>query len=234
VAPGGSLNRPLYFFDLDDTLVDHRAAEEAAHRATHAEHEGIFGGIRFDDWLARYRFRNLALWKAYGRGEIGRDELSHRRFDEPLADLERDPAHGDAVRATYLRHYERNWVLVDGAEEILEFASRDGVVGILSNGLREQQWGKIRTFRLDRWVTHVVLSEDVGAMKPDRAIFDAAWKAAGSPAVRKVYVGDCWETDVLGAKAAGWFPIFFDRHAEGPPRPAVYVRRLVDLKPLLA
>jgi putative hydrolase of the HAD superfamily len=125
-------------------------------------------------------------------------------------------------------------VLVEGAEEILEFAAREGVVGILSNGLREQQWGKIRTFRLDRWVTHVVLSEEVGAMKPDRAIFDAAWKAAGNPAVRKVYVGDSWETDVLGAKAAGWFPVFFDRRGEGPPRPAIYVRRLVDLKPLLS
>ena len=56
-------------------------------------------------------------------------------------------------------------------------------------------------------------------MKPSRAIFDAAWKAAGGArAVRKVYVGDSWETDVLGAKAAGWFPIFFDRHGEGRAR----------------
>jgi 5'-nucleotidase len=228
------LNRPLYFFDLDDTLVDHRAAEEAAHRATHAEHADIFGSIPFDDWLARYRQRNLALWKAYGRGEIDRHELSRRRFVEPLRDVERDPAHGEAVRTTYLGHYERNWVLVEGAEEILEFAARDGVAGILSNGLREQQWGKVRKFRLDRWVTHVVLSEEVGTMKPDRAIFDAALRAAGSPAVRKVYVGDSWETDVVGAKAAGWLPVFFDRRGEGPPRPSLYVRRLVDLKPLLS
>jgi len=228
------LKKPLYFFDLDDTLVDHLAAEEAAHRATHAEHEGLFDGIAFNDWLARYRVRNLALWKAYCRGEIDRHELSHRRFVEPLADFDLDPGHGDSIRTTYLRHYEREWTLVDGAEEILEFGAREGIVGILSNGLREQQWNKIRTFRLDRWARHVVLSEEVGAMKPDRAIFDAAWKAAGGEKVRKVYVGDSWEIDVLGAKAAGWLPIFFDRRGVGPPKPAIYVRRLVDLKPLLS
>ena len=227
------MSRPLLFFDLDDTLVDHRAAEEAAHRAMHEELGGVFKGIAVEKWLARYRERNFALWTAYGRGEIDRHELSHRRFAEPLQDFELDPAHGETIRTTYLGHYERNWVLVDGAEEILEFASRCGVVGILSNGLREQQWNKIQTFRLDRWVTHVVLSEEVGAMKPDRAIYDAAWKAAGGRNVRKVYVGDSWETDVLGAKAAGWFPVWFDRHGRGAPAPVVYVTRLPDLKPLL-
>ncbi len=144
-----------------------------------------------------------------------------------------DPAPGGKAGPTDLPLNARHWQLVEGAEEILEFASRYGAVGILSNGLREQQWNKIRTFRLDRWVTHVVLSEEVGAMKPDRAIFDAAWRAAGGGDVRKVYVGDSWETDVLGAKAAGWFPVWFDRHDRGAPAPVVFVTRLSDLKPLL-
>jgi putative hydrolase of the HAD superfamily len=144
-----------------------------------------------------------------------------------------DPVPGGMAGSTDLDFYARHWQLVPGAGEILEFAARHGVVGILSNGLREQQWEKIRTFRLDRWVRHVVLSEEIGSMKPDRAIFDAAWKAAGGGDVRKVYVGDSWETDVLGAKAAGWFPVWFDRHERGAPAPVVFVTKLVDLKPLL-
>ena len=225
--------KQLLFFDLDDTLVDHHAAEEAAHRATHAELPGVFGAVPFSEWLARYRRNNLALWALYGRGEIDRHELSRRRFAEPLDELELDPAHGEQVGAAYLASYARHWQLVEGAEEILEFAARHGEVGILSNGLREQQWAKIRTFRLDRWVSHVVLSEEVGAMKPSREIFDAAARAAEGANVRKVYVGDSWETDVLGAKAAGWFPIWFDRHGRGAPAPVVFVTRLLDLKPLL-
>ncbi len=225
--------KQLLFFDLDDTLVDHHAAEEAAHRATHAELPGVFSGVSFSEWLGRYRRNNLALWARYGQGKIDRHELSRRRFTEPLRELDLDPVHGEEVGATYLAFYARHWQLVPGAEEILEFAARHGVVGILSNGLYEQQWKKIRTFRLDRWARHVVLSEEIGSMKPDRAIFDAAWKAAGGGDVRKVYVGDSWETDVLGAKGAGWFPVWFDRHERGAPAPVVFVTKLVDLKPLL-
>jgi len=61
---------------------------------------------------------------------------------------------------------------------------------------------------------------------------DAAWQAAGGDARRRVYVGDSFATDVVGAKGAGWFPIFFDRHGEGAPEPVVFVTRLADLKPL--
>jgi putative hydrolase of the HAD superfamily len=226
--------KPLFFFDLDDTLVDHHAAEEGAHRETHAAHAPLFGAVPFDAWLAAYRTSNLALWERYGRGEIDRPTLSRHRFADPLGALGLDPALGTLIGGSYLDAYGRHWSLVDGAEEVLDHAARFGVAGIVSNGFRETQRGKIARFGLGRWVSHVVLSEDVGAMKPAREIFDAAWKAAGGGEGRRVYVGDSFATDVLGAKAAGWFPIWFDRHGRGAPQPVVYVRRLVDLLPLLA
>lgn len=225
--------KPLFFFDLDDTLVDHGAAEEGAHRETHAAHHALFGGIAFEDWLASYRRNNLRLWHEYGKGAIDRPTLTARRFSLPLADLGLDAAHGVAVGTSYMDAYGRNWRLIEGAEDALEHASREGVVGILSNGFRETQRAKIARFGLDRWVRHVVLSEDVGALKPSRVIFDAAAKAAGGGERRRLYVGDCFATDIVGAKAAGWFPILFDRHGKGAPEPVVFVTRLSDLKPLL-
>ncbi len=226
--------KPLFFFDLDDTLVDHHAAEAGAHKETHAAHAPVFGGVTYETWLAAYRKSNLVLWERYGRGEIDRPTLSKHRFADPLDALGLDAVQGAHIGATYMGAYGRHWSLVDGAEEVLQHAARFGVTGILSNGFRETQNGKIARFGLDRWVKHVILSEEVGAMKPSRAIFDAAWKAAGGGEGRRVYVGDSFATDVLGAKAAGWFPIWFDRHGQGPPQPVVYVRRLVDLLPLLA
>jgi len=227
------LLKPLFFFDLDDTLVDHGAAEEGAHRETHAAHGALFGGIAFSDWLAAYRRNNLRLWHEYGKGAIDRPTLTARRFALPLADLGLDAANGVAVGASYWDAYSRNWRLIEGAEDALEHASQGGVVGILSNGFREAQLAKIARFGLDRWARHVILSEDVGAMKPSRVIFDAAAKAAGGGERRRLYVGDSFATDVVGAKAAGWFPILFDRHGKGAPEPVVFVTRLADLKPLL-
>jgi len=223
---------PLLFFDLDDTLVDHHSAEEDAHRETHASHASLFSGVAFDDWLAAYRRNNLRLWHEYGKGEIDRPTLAARRFALPLAELGLDVAGGAMVSAFYIASYNRNWRLIEGAEDVLQHAAGLGVVGILSNGFRQTQRAKIARFGLDRWARHVILSEDVGAMKPSRAIFDAAWKAAGGEARRRVYVGDSFATDVVGAKEAGWFPIFFDRHGKGAPEPVVFVTRLADLKPL--
>jgi putative hydrolase of the HAD superfamily len=225
--------KPLFFFDLDDTLVDHAAAEEDAHRETHTAHAALFGSIAFEAWLAAYRRNNVSLWRDYGAGAIDRPTLTARRYALPLADLGLDAAHGPAVGSSYWEAYSRNWRLIDGAEDVLEHASREGIVGILSNGFREAQRAKIARFRLERWVRHVILSEDVGAMKPSRAIFDAAAKAAGGGERRRLYVGDSFATDVAGARAAGWFPILFDRHERGAPEPVVFVTRLADLKPLL-
>jgi FMN phosphatase YigB (HAD superfamily) len=232
VAPGRGL-KPLFFFDLDDTLVDHQAAEEDAHREAHAAHGTLFSGVAFEDWLAAYRRNNLRLWLEYGKGTIDRPALTANRFTLPLAELGLDAAHGAAVGSSYWDSYGRNWRLIEGAEDVLEHASRLGVVGILSNGFRETQRAKIGRFRLERWVRHVVLSEDVGAMKPSRAIFDAAAKAAGGGERRRLYVGDSFATDIVGAKAAGWFPVLFDRYGRGAPEPVVFVTRLSDLKPLL-
>ena len=71
-------------------------------------------------------------------------------------------------------------------------------------------------------------------MKPAREIFDAAHTAAGGAKdVRKVYIGDSFEHDVVGAKRAGWLPILYNPAGQKLPAPVLYVRRLLDLKPLL-
>lgn len=224
----------LLFFDLDDTLLDHRGAEEAAHKETFAEHAELFSGIAFTDWFPRYRTANAALWDALGRGEIGRADLLRRRFEEPLKALSLDETRCDALSTFYLEAYARHWTLLPGAAEILEEASRHGTAGILTNGISSLQRAKVKRFRLERFVKHVILSEDVGAMKPARAIFDAAWReAANSEPVRKVYIGDSFAHDVVGAKNAGWLPVLYNPEGRALPAPVLYVTRLEDLAPLL-
>ena len=103
---------------------------------------------RSTTWLAAYRQSNLALWERYGKGEIDRPTLSARRFADPLADARpRRRAWRRESATSYWDAYGRNWPLVEGAEEVLEHASRVGVVGILSNGFRETQRGEDRALR---------------------------------------------------------------------------------------
>jgi HAD superfamily hydrolase (TIGR01549 family) len=231
-------DRPLLFFDLDDTLLDHQGAEGAAQGETFAAFPDLFAGVSFEGWLLRYRASNGSLWAAYGRGEIGREELHRRRFADPFASLGLDGDRAGEVGDFYLARYRGAWRLNEGARELLAAASELGEVGVLSNGFRELQRAKLERFDLGRWVRHVVLSEEVGAMKPAREIFDAAVRSArgnaGADGLRKVYLGDHFETDVLGAKGAGWLPVLYNPRRVPLPGPVLNVSRLTDAIPLLS
>jgi putative hydrolase of the HAD superfamily len=67
---------------------------------------------------------------------------------------------------------------------------------------------------LDEMLDGTVTSAEVGAPKPDPAIFLAALELAGCEAEEALHVGDRAEEDVAGARAAGIRPLLIDR--EGP------------------
>ena len=65
-----------------------------------------------------------------------------------------------------------------------------------------------------------VISYDVGHEKPDKRIFQAAEevlsrKADDVAGWRKVYVGDEYDKDVVGALNAGWNAVLIDRESPG-------------------
>jgi putative hydrolase of the HAD superfamily len=64
---------------------------------------------------------------------------------------------------------------------------------------------------LDGSLDGVVTSAEVGARKPDPAIFAAALELAGCAPDEAVYVGDSPEEDVEGARAAGIRALLIDR-----------------------
>jgi HAD superfamily hydrolase (TIGR01549 family) len=227
----------LLFFDLDDTLLDHRGSELAALGDVFEAYRPVFGERTLEEWVAVYRVVNGRLWVDWAKGLVGREELKLRRFSESLERLGQRDADAAEIAAFYIGRYEHRWRLVDGAEDVLADASRHGIVGIVTNGFRDLQHKKVARFGLDRWSQHLILSEDVGVMKPGREIFDAAARAAdperGGEGRRKVYIGDSFEHDVVGARGAGWMPIFFNPGQVTPPAPCLFVTRLGDLSPLL-
>jgi putative hydrolase of the HAD superfamily len=80
----------------------------------------------------------------------------------------------------------------------------------------------------------VVTSAELGAAKPDPAIFAAALRAAGGvPASEALHVGDDEEADAAGARAAGIPAVLVRRHAAPAPAPVGLrtVRSLAELVP---
>jgi putative hydrolase of the HAD superfamily len=63
----------------------------------------------------------------------------------------------------------------------------------------------------------VVISAELGAAKPDPAIFRAALQRLGATASDAVHVGDSVEHDVAGARAAGLEAVLVARNGAQPP-----------------
>jgi putative hydrolase of the HAD superfamily len=96
------------------------------------------------------------------------------------------------------------------------------------------------------WAEHlraVVVSQRVGAIKPDGRMFAAAEDALATAPEAILHVGDDWLADVVGAKRAGWRAAhLLGRPADSPlpgsepdgdVEPDLVLDRLTDLEAAL-
>jgi HAD superfamily hydrolase (TIGR01549 family) len=117
--------------------------------------------------------------------------------------------------------------------EVLESLRARGYrLGVISNFTDDLPW-VLERLALNRYFMTVVYSQQAGVDKPDPRIFQVALERAGCAAHEAVHVGDSYEADVLGARAAGLTPIFLDRDDHYAEADCTRVRDLRGLLPLL-
>ena len=83
-------------------------------------------------------------------------------------------------------------------------------------------------------VAAIVDSGAVGVAKPDPAIFAIALGLAGVSAEQAVHVGDAYEYDVRGARAAGVHPVLVDPLGLRPDAPCDRITELSQVVALLS
>ncbi len=205
------LNPEFIYFDLDDTLLDHKKAEQAGLADVH-QHFDVFKNIERQQLIDTYHHINKGLWEEYGRGEIDRHILHRRRFEETFIELGIDATLYEEAGKVYMNYYRNHWEWVDGAKEAYEAIAKNYPVGIITNGFAETQWLKIDQFGFKETARQIVISEEVGVMKPHPKIFDHSSELAGVDRDKILYVGDSLTSDVKGGKAAGWQVAWFSKH----------------------
>lgn len=94
---------------------------------------------------------------------------------------------------------------LDGALDLLEILKPRYILVSLTNGNAD-----FMRLGLDRYFAFGFTAADVGAMKPHRAMFDAALERASIAADDAVHVGDQPIDDVKGAKDVGMHTIWFN------------------------
>ncbi|WBB76542.1 HAD family hydrolase [Micromonospora sp. WMMD1128] len=182
----------LALFDLDDTLIDRQAAFRAW-----AEEFVTDRGL--DDKALTW----LIATDAHMSGPRGpffaavRDEFALRQ------------AAGDLWQQYRRRMPELVSCRAEDRDALRQLRAAGWRIGIVTNGMADNQQGKIRRTGLDALVDGCCISDEVGIRKPDPTIFQIIAQRCGTSTQRGGWmVGDDLTLDIAGGHGAGLHTIW--------------------------
>lgn len=202
------VNLHAILFDLDGTLCHYDITTADALGAT-LDSTGLSSNTLGDlhDAAARY----LELWheeeKRNGPPPF-RTRIWARLLAEHGID---DSALARRLGEAYIGIRLPTLELDPSAPALLTNLHRRFRLGLLTNGPGEVQWPKIEKLSLRPWFDAITVTGDIGVYKPDPRAFAVILSRLGEVPARAVYVGDSYQTDVIGAKHAGLHCVWVKR-----------------------
>ncbi len=249
-------------FDLDDTLLpDESAANEAlvATAAIAKQWHNIPPGDLKDAVriVARRLFRahpivaahgsvfDISSWEALCSNFDGDDDEMKQLhewapkyrsevWNQALCEIGVcDPLLADQLSVIYPHERRNRYISFPDAKPCLDrLAAGDFKLGVVTNGPYDLQCAKIEVSDLRAYFGAVLVSRQVGILKPDPRIFALALGELGVSAQEAVFVGDTPKTDIVGAHAAGMRAIWLNRYSAPQPESMVPDRTIHSLDEL--
>lgn len=253
-------------FDLDDTLLpDESAANEAlvATAVIAKQWHNIPPGDLKDAVriVARRLFRDnpvvaahgsvfdISSWEALCSSFEGDDdEIRQLREWAPTYRTEVwnhalceigvcDPLLADQLSVVYPLERRNRYVPFPDVKPCLDRLATNYKLGIVTNGPYDLQCAKMDATELRSYFGAVVVSRQVGLLKPDPRIFTLALEQLGVGAQDSIFVGDTPKTDIVGAHAAGMKAVWLNRDNVPQPEgmvPDRTIHSLAELQDTLA
>lgn len=201
------------FFDLDNTLWDHRknallSIGEIFSNQNISEHYGI----NFDDFYEKYSEINADLWDRIRDGLIDKEYLRNHRFYDTFSSF-------GLENKELSDHFEHNFLdeilkyneLVPNCLDVLDYLKeKEYTLHIISNGFDEITHRKIQLSGLSNYFTTITSADDIGVRKPNPLIFEHSLKKDNAKKEESILIGDDWIADVKGAQNFGMDVLFFD------------------------
>ena len=224
------------FFDLDDTIWAFSRNARDTFEEVYQKYAFDRYFDSFDHYYALYQKRNIELWIEYGEGKVTKDELNQQRFFYPLQAVGvNDEDLAEKFSKDFFAVIPTKSGLMPYAREVLEYLAPKYNLYILSNGFRELQSHKMRSAGVDVYFKKVILSEDLGVLKPRSEIFNFALSATQSELRESLMIGDSWEADITGAHGIGMHQAFYNvtERTTFPFLPTYHIHSLKELMNLL-
>ncbi len=191
-------------FDLDETLIDRRRSLDVYARE-------LWRCFQRNSTLDEGRFV-LAFHDLDGNGRVPR----HKFF----SDLSRKAFDGIApsdISDHFRVHAWLKPMLFEGVVEVIEtFRDNSYAVGVVTNGGSHSQNSKISNSGLDQYLDGFVISEELGAKKPDPAIYREIVGRLEIDPRESWFIGDDPISDVVGPASYGFHTAWIERYSPWP------------------
>ncbi len=232
------------FFDLDETLIEHKIDGAELVRRIYVAHRERLGSVSEAEFRTVLREKAAALWGTmFEPADPGVDPLV-RSFRRTLEALGRDTGAAQSMRDFFVDIVLAETRPSEGAKEVLARLRAEGVAtGIITNGYIGFQERKIAHHGFVGLTDFVLVSEAAGAHKPDPRIFQLALERAGSALKDAWHVGDHLVNDIGGAEGAGLRGVLYDPRGDRLPKegawpsgsrlPSHVIQRLAELPDLV-
>ena len=197
-------------FDVGGTLIEPWPSVGHVYAEVAARH-----GLK-DISAERLNHRFKSAWRARRSFEYSRTAWGEL-VDEVFGDLVPESPSKTFFPDLYDRFAEPDvWRVFDDVIPALDaLASRDIRLGIISNW-DERLRGLLRGLQLDQYFEAFAISCEVGFPKPSPVIFEQAAAKLGLRADAILHIGDSFEMDIEGARAAGFHALQIHRTASRP------------------
>lgn len=225
------------FFDLDNTLWDHRRNAYFTLKEIFRKEE-VFDkyNLDFEEFHTEYFTINERLWEQIRDGEIDKEYLrKHRFYDSFLFfgvdDFELSQTFENNFLDVILNYND----LVEGAFEILEYLSEKKYhLHILSNGFQEVTFRKCELSGIKNYFQTITSADEINIRKPQPEVYEYALKKANAKKEESIMIGDDWIADVEGGKSFGLNVVFFDVFNDNfEAEDVIVIKKLLELKNIL-
>lgn len=224
-------------FDMDETLLENTRSFQDIVFELYAHHAAALDSVSADEFREVLWSKAVDMWSMMLAGVLRGDDARLYTFINTLRALELDTSLAPILLETCDEFIVRATRLYDDTLPVLSQLREAGIrLGIVTNGYTTMQRKKAGRHRLPEHVDFLLVSEEVGAHKPDTAIFQAALDHARAAPRSAVFVGDMPLNDIDGARAAGMHAVLFDYHGRRLHETCAAthrIQRLSELLPLL-
>ena len=225
------------FFDLDNTLWDHRRnAYLTLKDIFETQQVSLRYKLDFEEFHQEYFTINERLWEQIRDGEIDKEYLRKHRFYDSFLFFDIDDFElAQTFESQFLDQILKYNDLVEGAFELLEYLSEKGyILHILSNGFEEVTYRKCELSGIKNYFKTITSADEINIRKPHPEIYRYALDKANAKVEESMMIGDDWIADVEGALSFGIDAVFFDVFKDNFGNDEVKViRELKELKKFL-